>query len=177
MYILSLLYGVFIYIMFCPNLVWCFYPYYILSQACMVLLSLLYFVSLFSDVFIHNVFCLSLLLGVLSIFLFMMICISTQDWGPGWPSDLGSWFKLTHTDHCILSPIWREFAPGFVPYKNGLRLTRIARDKVCQLPAQGQWCSPGTPTSSTSKTDRRDMTEMLLKVALNTNQTNKQTNQ
>ena len=23
--------------------------------------------------------------------------------------------------------------------KNGLRLTRIARDKVCQLPAQGRW--------------------------------------
>ena len=65
--------------------------------------------------------------------------------------------------------------PGFVPYKNGLRLNRIARDKVCQLPAQGRWFSPGTPASSTSKTDRREMTEILLKVALNPKQTNKQT--
>ena len=36
----------------------------------------------------------------------------------------------------------REFSPGFVPYENRLSLTRIARDKVCQLPAQGQWFSP-----------------------------------
>ena len=62
--------------------------------------------------------------------------------------------------------------PGFVPYKNVLRLTRIARDKVCQLPAQGRWFFPGTPASYTSKTDRRDITEILLKVALNPNQTN-----
>ena len=50
----------------------------------------------------------------------------------------------------------------------------MARDKVCQLPAQGRWFSPGTPASSTSKTYRRDMTEILLKVALNPIQTNKQ---
>jgi hypothetical protein len=37
--------------------------------------------------------------------------------------------------------------------------------------------SPGTPVSATNKTDRHDITERLLKVALNTiNQTNKQTN-
>ena len=36
----------------------------------------------------------------------------------------------------------REFSPGFVPYENTLSLTRIAGDKVCQLPAQGQWFSP-----------------------------------
>jgi len=36
----------------------------------------------------------------------------------------------------------------------------------------GQWFSPGTPVSSTNKTDRHDITEILLKVALNTiNQT------
>ena len=36
----------------------------------------------------------------------------------------------------------------------------------------GQWFSPGTPVSSTNKTDRNDITEILLKVALNTtNQT------
>jgi hypothetical protein len=31
-----------------------------------------------------------------------------------------------------------------------------------------RWFSPGTPVSSTNKTDRHDMTEILLKVALNT---------
>ena len=96
--------------------------------------------------------------------------------GPGRPSGLVSWFKLTCSDHCILSPIRHEFTPGFVPYKIGLRLTRIACDKVCQIPVQGRWFSPGTPASSTCKTDRRDMTEIMLKVALNPNQTNKQTN-
>jgi len=40
-------------------------------------------------------------------------------------------------------------------------------DKVCQLLAAGRWVSPGTPVSSTNETDRRDITEILLKVALN----------
>ena len=40
----------------------------------------------------------------------------------------------------------------------------------------GQWFSPGTPVSSTNKTDRCDITEILLKVALSTiKQTIKQT--
>jgi hypothetical protein len=41
-------------------------------------------------------------------------------------------------------------------------------DKVCQRLAAGQWFSPGTPVSSTNKTDRHDITEILLEVALNT---------
>jgi hypothetical protein len=32
---------------------------------------------------------------------------------------------------------------------------------------KGQWFSPGTPISSTNKTDRNDITEILLKVVLN----------
>jgi hypothetical protein len=36
------------------------------------------------------------------------------------------------------------------------------------LLAHGQWFSPGTPASSTTKTDRHDIAEILLKVALNT---------
>ena len=36
----------------------------------------------------------------------------------------------------------------------------------------GRWFSPGTPVFSTNKTDRHDITAILLKVALNTiNQT------
>jgi hypothetical protein len=41
-------------------------------------------------------------------------------------------------------------------------------DKVCQRLMAGWWFSPGTLISSTSKTERHDITEILLKVALNT---------
>ena len=40
-------------------------------------------------------------------------------------------------------------------------------DKVCQRLAAGQWFYMGTSVS-TKKTDRHDITEILLKVALNT---------
>ena len=35
------------------------------------------------------------------------------------------------------------------------------------LKTAGRWFSPGTPVSSTNKTDRHYIAEMLLKVALN----------
>ena len=41
-------------------------------------------------------------------------------------------------------------------------------DKVCQWLATGRWFSSDTPVSSTNKTDCHDITEILLKVALNT---------
>jgi len=41
-------------------------------------------------------------------------------------------------------------------------------DKVCQWLAAGRWFSLGTLVSSTNKIDRHDITEILLKVALNT---------
>jgi hypothetical protein len=41
-------------------------------------------------------------------------------------------------------------------------------DKVCQWIATGPWFSPGTPVSSTNKTNCHDITEILLKVVLNT---------
>ena len=40
-------------------------------------------------------------------------------------------------------------------------------DKVCQWLATGRWFSLCTPVSSTNKTDCQDITEILLKVALN----------
>jgi hypothetical protein len=36
------------------------------------------------------------------------------------------------------------------------------------LVARGRWFSPGTPASSTTKTGRNEIAEILLKVALNT---------
>ena len=41
-------------------------------------------------------------------------------------------------------------------------------DKVCQWLAADRWFSSGTPVSSTNNTDRQDITEILLKVALST---------
>jgi len=70
--------------------------------------------------------------------------------------------------HTSLSPTRRGFAPCFVNYKKGCTRLAAASDKVHQLLAHGQWFSPCTPASSTTKTGRHDIAEILLKVALNT---------
>jgi hypothetical protein len=44
----------------------------------------------------------------------------------------------------------------------------IPCDIICQWLATSRWFSPGTPVSSTNKTDRHDITEILLKVGFNT---------
>ena len=41
-------------------------------------------------------------------------------------------------------------------------------DKVCQWLSTGWWFSPGTPVTSTNKTDGHDIAEILMKMALNT---------
>ena len=59
-----------------------------------------------------------------------------------------------------------------IPLRRGVLDTTLC-DKVCQWPPAGQWFSPGTTVSSTNRTDPHDITEILLKVALNNiNQTN-----
>ena len=59
----------------------------------------------------------------------------------------------------------------WIPLKRGVLDTTLW-DKVCQWLAAGQRFSPGTPVSSTNKIDCHDISEILLKVALNTiNQT------
>jgi hypothetical protein len=60
------------------------------------------------------------------------------------------------------------FAPGFVDYKKGCTRLEAASENVYQLLAHGRWFSPGTPASSSTKTVRHDIAEILLKVALNT---------
>jgi hypothetical protein len=56
------------------------------------------------------------------------------------------------------------------------RCARLANasDKVYQLLAHGRWFSPGIPASSTTKSGRHDIAEILLKVALK-HQINKST--
>jgi hypothetical protein len=61
----------------------------------------------------------------------------------------------------------------------------VSSNPVHQLLMTGRWFSPGSPVSSINKTDRHDIVEILLKVALNTinqtrankKQTNKQINE
>jgi len=70
---------------------------------------------------------------------------------------------LDLTADTSLSPIWRAFAPSFVNYKKGCTRLAATSDKYYQLLAQGRWFSPA---SSTTKTGRYDIAEILLKVAL-----------
>jgi hypothetical protein len=59
------------------------------------------------------------------------------------------------------------YANSAYHHRRGVLDTTLS-DKDCQYLATGRWFSPGTPVSSTNKTDRSDITEILLKMALNT---------
>ena len=48
--------------------------------------------------------------------------------------------------------------------QKGCTRLAAASDKAYQLLAHGRWFSPGTPASSTTKTGRHDIAEILLKV-------------
>ena len=74
-----------------------------------------------------------------------------------------SWISNYLCNQC-LSPVklW-----VWTPLRRGVLNTTLC-DKVCQWLATGRWFSQGTPVSSTNKTDRHDITEILLKVALST---------
>ena len=50
--------------------------------------------------------------------------------------------------------------------QKGCTRLAAASDKAYQLLAHDRWFSPGTPTSSTTKTGHHDIAEILLKVAL-----------
>jgi hypothetical protein len=64
------------------------------------------------------------------------------------------------------------FAPGFVNYKKGCTRLAAVSDKVYQLLSHSRWFSPGTPASSTTKTGRHDIAEILLKVAVKQQKSN-----
>jgi hypothetical protein len=66
------------------------------------------------------------------------------------------------TTTCAISALWVR-----TPLRRGVLDTTLC-DKVCQWLATGRWSSLGTPISSTNKTNRRDITEILLKVAQDT---------
>jgi hypothetical protein len=72
--------------------------------------------------------------------------------GPSWSWSNGSWICKYLCNQCLLQiQFW-------VRIQFMARCTRFVNDLF----------SPGTPVSSTNKTDRHDIKEILLKVALNT---------
>ena len=78
--------------------------------------------------------------------------------GLSWSWSYGRWIYNYLCNRC-LSPLmlWVR-----IPLRRGVFDTTLwLCDKVCQ------WLLPGTPVSSTNKTDRHDITEIVLKVALN----------
>jgi hypothetical protein len=60
--------------------------------------------------------------------------------------------------------------------KKGCNRRATASDKVYQLLAHGRWFSLGNPASSTIKTGRHDIAEILLKVVLSTQKKSKNIN-
>ena len=80
--------------------------------------------------------------------------------GPSWLWSHGSWI-YNYLCHQCLSPLML-----WVRISMRARCT-ILCDKVCQWIVTGWWFSPGPPVSSTNKTESQDITEILLKVALN----------
>ena len=81
-------------------------------------------------------------------------------WGRSWL--YGSWIYNYLCNQC-LSPLtlW-----VWISLMWGVLHTTLC-DKVCQWLPTGRWFSSGTPVSSTNKNDCHDITEILLKVALN----------
>jgi hypothetical protein len=77
----------------------------------------------------------------------------------------GSWIYNYLCNQCLSAlTLWVR-----IPLRRAVLDTTLC-DEVCQRFATGQWFSPGTPVSSTNKTDCHDIpvTEILLKVVLNT---------
>ena len=70
------------------------------------------------------------------------------------------------TTTCAISAYHHWFCE-FEPRSWRCVLDTTLCDKVCLWLAPGQWFSSGTPVSSTNKTDCHDITEILLKLALN----------
>jgi hypothetical protein len=77
--------------------------------------------------------------------------------GPSWSWSYGSWIYNYLCNQC-LSPLFScEFEP--CSWRGVLDTTLC--DKVCEWLATGLWFSLGPPVSSTNKTDRHDITEIL----------------
>ena len=76
------------------------------------------------------------------------------------PWSYGSWINNYLCNQCLSLLMW-----AWISIRT--RCTTLC-NKVWQWLATGRWFSTGPPVSSTNKTERHDITEILLKVPLNT---------
>ena len=86
--------------------------------------------------------------------------------GSSWPWSYGNWIYNYLCNQCV-SPLML-----WVRILIRERCTTLY-DKVCQWLATGLWLSLSPPVSSINKTDHHDVTEILLKVVLNTIEPNR----
>jgi hypothetical protein len=77
--------------------------------------------------------------------------------GSSWSWSYNNWIYNYLCNQCI-SPLMLWFRRISIRAR-----CTIVCGKVCKWLATGQWFSPGPPVSSTNKTDRDDITEILLK--------------
>jgi hypothetical protein len=80
---------------------------------------------------------------------------------------LSTYYISCHSDRYFIIHVCSCEIQYGVNYKKVCTRLTAASDKVYQLFVHGQWFSPGTPASSTTKTGRHDIVEILVKVALN----------
>jgi hypothetical protein len=91
--------------------------------------------------------------------------------GSTWKLPPGSTYSLLHDVMFPIKPYNAYYTTTKVVSTNpvhGEVYSTILCDKVCQWLATGRWFSPGTAVSSTNKTSRHDIIEILLKVVLST---------
>jgi hypothetical protein len=88
-------------------------------------------------------------------------------------NDLSMIWKMTMSTNCPILIYDKKIIVSWntlwvrILLRRGVLDTPLC-DKACQWLTAGRWFSPGTPFSSTNKTDRHDIAEILLKRALNT---------
>jgi hypothetical protein len=69
--------------------------------------------------------------------------------GPSWPWSYGRWIYNNLCNQWVsLLKLWVQ-----TPFMMRCNRYNIICDKVCRWLATGRWLSPGTPVSSTNKTD------------------------
>jgi hypothetical protein len=109
---------------------------------------------------VTNGHCLNKLLLIRSLFEVYFIKLNR---GSSW-----SWSYGTNVVEFTTTSAYHHYSCEFESRSwRGILDTKLC-DKVCQWLAKGRWFSPGTTISTTNKTDRHDITEIVLKVTLNT---------
>jgi hypothetical protein len=80
-------------------------------------------------------------------------CLTVSVYWSSWCQNL--WYLF-----CFVLHLYLLFCCCLFYYLYSMASSR----KVCQWLGAGRWFSPGIPVSSTNKTDRHDITEILLKI-------------